>query len=1082
MRSVNILLAGTALAIAGGARAADELKFGKPPAWVVPQPIPASSDKTASAPVALLLTDQQIQLRLGEVVTYSEMALKIQKPEGLSAGNLSIPWNPATDTVTVNKLEIHRGNQVIDVLARGQKFTTMRRETALEAAMLNGNLTANIQPEGLQEGDIIDLATTIQHADPLMGNHVEANFAVWPPLPIGRAHVRLEWPGSLALNVKGKGVTLQPLVRGTFKVLEITSQDVQPIIAPNGAPPRFAITRLGEATDFSSWSNAAELIEPFYRKAASISPTGSLNDEVQKIRTSSVDPKVQAEMALQLVQDRTRYVALLMDEGGYLPADAETTWSRRFGDCKAKTALLLAILHALGISAEPILVQSKLGDALNERLPMLSYFDHVLVRAHIGGKTYYLDGTRTGDEAIDQIPVPDFGWALPLTDKAQLVQLVPSPLDRPQSESKVAIDASAGVYAAAEVSADQTIRGDLAVVFESGLSSLTEAQRKEFFDNYWKKSIDDVTPGPSTFAFDKAAREMRLSMKGKLKLDWTGGFFHLPLSSIGYSPDLDRSDGPAHDAPYSIEYPTFTMVQTKVRFPIGFFSANVEKLVPPPLHKTLIGVEYSRAQSATRESMTVETAARSLVPEVSYKEAIAGRDALKGLADGDVAVRLPSTYRATSADLPELKVATGSASDLATRGSILMEGGYFPEAIASFSKALELEPKNVVALSNRAIAYSWIDKFDFAKKDVEATLSIDPANGVALRARGLTAERSKDCARAVEAYTASLQFQTQNPFALGHRAICEASLSKYDDALADSALALKLDPSWMDLRILRANIFARQGRNDEVAAEAKLLTTENPTSSFAFVGAGRMYGRLRRTADAMKAFDAALAIKPEAFIYLNRAQARPFTDKAGRLADLDAALKLDPKNPDAIAEKAEQLAADGHYKGARQLYDDAIKAAPDEDYYRLRRAVLTFKLGDTDEARKAFQEFRADAKSASELNRLCWAKATAGILLDSALEDCREALKREQDTGAYLDSLALVELRLGSVDAAIADYSRAISRNIPASYMGRALAFARKGDKVRAAADLAQALRLDPDAQTRFEEFGLKMDQSGAGE
>ena len=81
-------------------------------------------------------------------------------------------------------------------------------------------------------------------------------------------------------------------------------------------------------------------------------------------------------MALQLVEGRVRYVALLMGQGGYVPADAETTWSRRFGDCKAKTALLLGILHSLGIEAEPILVQSKFGDAIAERLPLISYFDH----------------------------------------------------------------------------------------------------------------------------------------------------------------------------------------------------------------------------------------------------------------------------------------------------------------------------------------------------------------------------------------------------------------------------------------------------------------------------------------------------------------------------------------------------------------------------------------------------------------------------------------------------------------------------------------------------------------------------------
>src|SRR5207237_9356861 len=187
-----------ALCASSGTHAADALKFGATPAWVVPQVIPPPSDKTRDRPIALLLHDQQALLEPGKISTFSELAFKIQKPEGLAAGNLSIAWNPAFDTITVNKLEIRRGGQVIDVLKSGQTFTTMRRESNLELAMLDGVLTANIQPEGLQEGDVVVLATTTEHVDPVMKGHVETAFAPWTEAQIGLGHVRIEWPASLA--------------------------------------------------------------------------------------------------------------------------------------------------------------------------------------------------------------------------------------------------------------------------------------------------------------------------------------------------------------------------------------------------------------------------------------------------------------------------------------------------------------------------------------------------------------------------------------------------------------------------------------------------------------------------------------------------------------------------------------------------------------------------------------------------------------------------------------------------------------------------------------------------------------------
>ena len=60
----------------------------------------------------------------------------------------------------------------------------------------------------------------------------------------------------------------------------------------------------------------------------------------------------------KVAQERVRYVALLLDEGAYVPAGADETWERKFGDCKGKTVLLLALLDRLGIAAEPMLIST----------------------------------------------------------------------------------------------------------------------------------------------------------------------------------------------------------------------------------------------------------------------------------------------------------------------------------------------------------------------------------------------------------------------------------------------------------------------------------------------------------------------------------------------------------------------------------------------------------------------------------------------------------------------------------------------------------------------------------------------------
>jgi hypothetical protein len=169
------------------AQAADKPLFGPVPAWVRPVAPPAEL-KADEAPVRILLVDQQHLLEPGRQVLYSAFAFRIQTPQGLSAGNLSFPWRPESDEFTVHKLIIRRNGQAIDVLASGQTFTVVRREVDLESAMLDGVLTANIQPEGLQVGDVVEFAASLTSSDPVMKGHVEQIAATWTGL---RSDVRI---------------------------------------------------------------------------------------------------------------------------------------------------------------------------------------------------------------------------------------------------------------------------------------------------------------------------------------------------------------------------------------------------------------------------------------------------------------------------------------------------------------------------------------------------------------------------------------------------------------------------------------------------------------------------------------------------------------------------------------------------------------------------------------------------------------------------------------------------------------------------------------------------------------------------
>ncbi|HWU92111.1 MAG TPA: DUF3857 domain-containing protein, partial [Sphingomicrobium sp.] len=761
MRMLRVaLLAGVAGLSSSPILAAPALKFGPAPAWVHQHALPAA--KASDAPVQLLLEDDQIALEPGKVTTYSDGALKIQNAQGLGAGNLSLVWQPETDTVTVNKLQIIRGGKVIDVLAGGQTFTVLRRETNLDAATLDGTLTATIQPEGLQEGDILELATTTEHSDPVLKGHVESMFANWDGLPIDLAHASVRWPSSLHLAVR-QTPNLPAAQTSTVKgvtTLDLSGVDVQPLVAPKGAPERFTIGRLAEVTDYASWSDVADLMMPLFRTASAIPASGPLHDEVEKIRAASSDPLTRATQALALVQDRVRYVALLMGQGGYVPASAEQTWSRRFGDCKAKTALLIGILHSLGIQAEPVLAQTRMGDMVADRLPMVALFNHVLVRAHIAGKDYWLDGTRTGDTDLGAIEIPDFGWGLPLVEHAQLVHMVPRPLDLPRLEHRVSIDASAGVYSEAPITIEEIYRGDSAVELNTLFSSATAAQLDEAMRGKAKNYFDGFSVATSSTRFDKATREFDLTIKGTAKLNWRDSWFYVPTSSIGYDPDFDRPAGPFHDVPITVNYPSFVKDSATVRLPAGFAA---DQKLSAAVHQTLAGIDYARTETVHGDTLTVDSSERSIVPEIAYKDAVGAESRLRQMDKDDVYLSVPSTYRGTDADLDALnKTDPATAQDYFLRAAIRASHNKLDAALADLDAGLAIDPTNSWALTKRAGIKDSRQHFGDAQKDLNAAVAANPKDATLTAYQGTLALDRGDVAAATSAYASALKIDPNN--------------------------------------------------------------------------------------------------------------------------------------------------------------------------------------------------------------------------------------------------------------------------------------------------------------------------------
>src|SRR3546814_6294885 len=112
---------------------------------------------------------------------------------------------------------------------------------------------------------------------------------------------------------------------------------------------------------------------------------------------------------------------------------------------------------------EAVLANNSGGDdGLDERLPNPGMFDHVLVRARIDGKTYWLDGTLPPVAGPGATPAIAYRWILPLTEAGGALEKIEWRMaSKPNEITLYEIDARAGFDKPAKVTNVMIVRGPI---------------------------------------------------------------------------------------------------------------------------------------------------------------------------------------------------------------------------------------------------------------------------------------------------------------------------------------------------------------------------------------------------------------------------------------------------------------------------------------------------------------------------------------------------------------------------------------------------------------------------------------------
>lgn len=404
------------------------------PAWAARVDVPTVPLTQRPGPVRHLLVDNQLRFDdEGGLHQFFHTASELRTAEGVQDGSTVSMTVAPYQRLQLHHARIHRGDDVINALAAAD-WHDMQQEADLSRRMLNGHKTKMLILHGTRPGDVVDVAYSVVGSHPSLKGQVSQQVYVAHP-GVHVTHTQVTAPSSLPVQVRLEGGA-SPATKSTTDKHTTWTWHSRVDVLPHPEPwvPTWHVTHpQATLSTFASWDDVRRWARPLYAVVAkdpsvveqAAAPFQSLSTSTEKVKA-----------ILQFVQDDIRYLGMEIGAHSLVPHAPDDVLQKRYGDCKDKVVLLRALLGEVGVHAVPVLVDTRMGRALQHKQPG-NHFDHVVALVDVDGAELLLDPTRfrqrgplptrqvrglghglvVGDEkgGLRKLPEPTFA-AAPLVD------------------------------------------------------------------------------------------------------------------------------------------------------------------------------------------------------------------------------------------------------------------------------------------------------------------------------------------------------------------------------------------------------------------------------------------------------------------------------------------------------------------------------------------------------------------------------------------------------------------------------------------------------------------------------------------
>jgi transglutaminase-like putative cysteine protease len=548
------------------ARAKPNFTVQPPPAWV--QPVAPPADAGRNEPengLRCMLDDRQTRVTARGSENYTHYVQQVTTSAAVErVSQLQLEFEPSYQALVIHHVNVVRAGQTINAL-RPSEIKVIQREGELDERLFNGTLSAVVVINDVRPGDTLDYAYSVNGDNPVLAGNYADVVGLAHPDTCALLRARLLWPSARRLFVRPHQTDLQPAVtRGPDEVEYVWERRNAPGVEYEGSTPDwYDPTPFVQLSEFETWGEVARWAAPLYAPGE-LSP--ALRSQIEEWRgLPGAEERLLA--ARRFVQDEVRYLGIELGTYSHTPTRPSKVFERRFGDCKDKTLLLATMLNELGIAARPALANTEARRTLDDWQPSPYAFDHVIVRAELAGKTYWIDPTISYQRGtLAGAAPPEYERALVVAPETESLSEIPLPGPAGPTTTVRELYEVAGFDAPVRLTVTSTFRGPDADATRYRVAGQSrEDLGKEYVNFYADRDPSIRQDGLPEVADDERANVVTLTEHYTIPSFWKESKRELPARYFGAV--LNRPGLARRDSPLGVPFPYNIEQLTEVRLP-----------------------------------------------------------------------------------------------------------------------------------------------------------------------------------------------------------------------------------------------------------------------------------------------------------------------------------------------------------------------------------------------------------------------------------------------------------------------------------------------------------------------------------